>query len=95
MAGGGFALHALKTAQANRALLRKRRSLKDIRKDYASFSNGTQLHFKELSLFEQQKIRDKIRQRARKNSIQETYVYLLSFVVAIGILYFLYWFATT
>jgi len=84
MGGGGFAMHAMKTVKANRAL--KRRSFKEIRESYAGYTGDTQLHFKELTPFQQKVIRDKIIAEAKKERLQELGRYGLAFVGAIGIL---------
>ncbi|MBO0321176.1 hypothetical protein J0X14_02630 [Muricauda sp. CAU 1633] len=89
----GSASQPMLVVKANRALLRKRPSFKDIRGAYEGYINETQLKFKELTPFEQKKIRDKIIEKAKRDRIKEIQVYLLSFfivcLVVIGV-YFLF-----
>ena len=94
MGGGGFAMHAMKTVKANRALLHKRRSFKEIRKAYAGYTGDTQLHFKALTPFQQKVIRDKIMAQAKKDRLQEIGIYCFAFVAAIGILFLVFQFWT-
>ncbi|MGX1927837.1 hypothetical protein [Flagellimonas sp. 2504JD4-2] len=65
--------------KANRALLRKRRSYSEIREAYEGYAVDTQLHFKELTPFEQKKIRDKIIAQAKKDRLQEIRNYFGAF----------------
>ena len=89
----GSASQPMLVVKANRALLRKRPSFKDIRGAYEGYIDETELKFKELTPFEQKKIRDKIIEKARRDRIKEIQIYLLSFFIiflgAIGI-YFLF-----
>ncbi|AZQ59979.1 hypothetical protein EJ994_14665 [Maribacter sp. MJ134] len=95
MGGGGFATHAMKTVKANRTLLHKRRSFKEIRESYAGYTGDTQLHFKELTPFQQKVIRDKIIAAAKKERLHELGRYALALVGAIGILWLLVQFWTS
>ncbi|GGD78281.1 hypothetical protein [Maribacter cobaltidurans] len=52
--------------KANRALLKKRRSFKDIRAEYEDLTSNTELKYKELTPFQQKLIRDRIRSQAKK-----------------------------
>ena len=90
----GYAGQPMKVIKANRALLHKRRSFKEIRESYAGYTGGTQLHFKELTPFQQKVIRDKIIAEAKKERLQELGRYGLAFVGAIGILWLLVQFWT-
>ncbi|MCL6267406.1 hypothetical protein [Flagellimonas myxillae] len=79
--------------KANRALLRKRRSYSEIREAYEGYTNETQLHFKELTPFEQKKIRDKIIAQAKRDRLMEIRMYfltlfVLAFFVFVGYLIF-------
>ncbi|WP_299487296.1 hypothetical protein [uncultured Allomuricauda sp.] len=67
--------------KANRALLRKRRSYSDIREAYEGYTKETQLHFRELTPFEQKKVRDKIIAQAKKDRLQEIRNYLGAFLL--------------
>lgn len=76
----GSASQPMLVVKANRALLRKRRSYKEIREAYEGYIGETQLQFKELTPFEQKKIRDKIIEHARRDKVEELKIYLMSFV---------------
>lgn len=52
----GYAGQPMKVVKANRALLHKRRSFKEIRESYAGYTGDTQVHFKELTPFQQKVI---------------------------------------
>ncbi|TXN37917.1 hypothetical protein FVB32_06400 [Flagellimonas hymeniacidonis] len=77
----GFASHSLLVIKANRALLHKRRSYSDIREAYDGYITERKLHFKELTPFEQKKIRDKIIAQAKKDRLQEIRNYLGAFLI--------------
>lgn len=88
----GSASQPMLVVKANRALLRKRKSFKDIREAYNGQLNNSKLQFKELTPFEQKKIRDKIRRQARRDKLIEIQIYIISLflvlVLSLGI-YFL------
>ncbi|MEX0313196.1 MAG: hypothetical protein AB3N18_03390 [Allomuricauda sp.] len=77
----GFASHAKLVLKANRALLRKRQSYSEIREAYDGYVNDTQLHFKDLTPFEQKKIRDKIIEQAKRNRLLEIQNYIGAFLI--------------
>nr|WP_298792382.1 hypothetical protein [uncultured Allomuricauda sp.] len=77
----GFSSHAKLVLKQNRALLRKRRSYSDIREAYEGYTDESQLHFKELTPFEQKKVRDKIIAQAKKDRLQEIRNYLGAFLL--------------
>ncbi|NDV41913.1 hypothetical protein [Flagellimonas sediminis] len=86
----GFASHAVKVVKANRALLHKRRSFKEIREAYEGYVSDSELKFKELTPFEQKKIRDKIIQQAKRDrwlEIQNYFIALL-ILVFLGFLFY-------
>ncbi|MEC7265061.1 MAG: hypothetical protein VXW38_15075 [Bacteroidota bacterium] len=86
----GFASQAVKVVKANRALLQKRRSFKEIREAYEGYVSDSELKFKELTPFEQKKIRDKIIQQAKRDrwlEIQNYFIALLILVV-LGFLFY-------
>ncbi len=56
----GYAGQPMMVIKANRALLKKSRSFKELIRSYVKFSGDTKLEFKELSEFEKKKISDKI-----------------------------------
>ncbi|MFX0556258.1 hypothetical protein ACOCEA_05645 [Maribacter sp. CXY002] len=53
--------------KANKALLKKRRSYKEIREHYENYNQETKLSFKQLTPFQQKLIRDKIIMKAEQN----------------------------
>ncbi|RIV52675.1 hypothetical protein D2V93_03565 [Flagellimonas taeanensis] len=79
----GFASHAVKVVKANRALLHKRRSFKEIREAYEGYVSNTELKFKDLTPFEQKKIRDKIIQQAKRDRLEEIQNYCIALVILI------------
>ena len=83
----GYAGQPMKVVKANRVLLHKRRSFKEIRESYAGYAGDTQLHFKELTPFQQKVIRDKIIVQAKKERLQEISAYALALLGTIGILW--------
>ncbi len=86
----GSASQPMLVVKANRALLRKRRSFKEIREAYEGYVSDSELKFKELTLFEQKKIRDKIIQQAKRDrwlEIQNYFIALLILVV-LGFLFY-------
>ncbi len=86
----GSASQPMLVVKANRALLRKRRSFKEIREAYEGYVSDSELKFKELTPFEQKKIRDKIIQQAKRDrwlEIQNYFIALLILVV-LGFLFY-------
>ncbi|MEL6304779.1 MAG: hypothetical protein AAFQ20_08330 [Bacteroidota bacterium] len=77
----GSASQPMLVVRANRALLKKRKSFKEIREAYENYAGEGKLHFRELTPFEQKKIRDKIITQARKDRIQEIKQYGYAFVL--------------
>ncbi len=88
----GYGGQPMKVIKANRALLKKSRSFRDLRKDYLDYSQKTKLHFKELTDVERKVVRDKIRAQAKKDSIQEIGIYILSIAIVLGAFYAIYYF---
>ncbi|RYC52192.1 hypothetical protein [Flagellimonas olearia] len=89
----GSASQPMLVVKANRALLRKRPSYKDVRKAYDGYLNETQLHFKELTPFEQKKIRDKIIEQAKRDRWEEIKIYFISLFILCAIIIGIYfWF---
>jgi hypothetical protein len=89
----GSASQPMLVVKANRALLRKRPSYKDIRRAYEGYIHETQLQFRELTPFEQKKIRDKIIEQARRDRLEEIKIYFLAlFIICLLIagFYFLF-----
>jgi hypothetical protein len=77
----GSASQPMLVVRANRALLKKRKSYKNIRSEYEGYLPNTKLKFKELTDFEKKKIRDKIREQAKRDRLKEIKVYVLAFLI--------------
>ncbi len=88
----GYSGQPMKVIKANRSLLKKSRSFRELRKDYIDYSQETKLHFKERTDVERKVIRDKIRAQAKIDSIQEIGIYILSFAIVLGVFYSIYYF---
>lgn len=86
----GFSGHATQVLKSNRVLLKKSRSFSELRKNYLNYSQETKLHFKELTDVERKVVRDKIRAQAKKDSIQEIGIYILSLAIVLGVFYAIY-----
>lgn len=84
----------MKVIKANRALLKKSRSFRELRKDYLDYTQETKLHFKELTDFERKLVRDKIRAQAKKDSLQEIGIYIISIAIVLGTFYAIYKFVS-
>ena len=85
-----FGFHSMPVIKANRALLKKRRSYSDIRAEYKDLTSKTQLKFKELTPFQQKLIRDRIRSQAKKDTIYNLWVTVLSVILILFVLGYLY-----
>ncbi|WP_299321391.1 hypothetical protein [uncultured Maribacter sp.] len=90
----GYGGQPMKVIKANRALLKKSRSFRDLRKDYLDYSKETKLHFKELTDVERKIVRDKIRAQAKKDSLQEIGTYILSITIVLAAFYAIYTYAS-
>ena len=88
----GYGGQPMKVIKANRALLKKSRSFKELRKDYLDYTKATKLHFKELTDVERKIVRDKIRAQAKKDSLQEIIFYIISFAIVLGTFYAIYYY---
>jgi len=88
----GYSGQPMKVIKANRALLKKSRSFRELRKDYVNHAQATKLHFKELTDIERKIVRDKIRAQAKKDSIQEIGIYLISFAIVLGTFYAIFYY---
>ncbi|WP_157493038.1 hypothetical protein [Maribacter hydrothermalis] len=82
----------MKVIKANRALLKKSKNFRELRKDYLNYSQETKLHFKELTDVERKIVRDKIRAQAKKDSLQEIGIYILSITIVLGAFYAIFYF---
>lgn len=90
----GYEGQPMKVIKANRALLKKSRSFRELRKDYLDYTQETKLHFKELTDFERKLVRDKIRAQAKKDSLQEIGIYIISIAIVLGTIYAIYKFVS-
>ena len=90
----GYGGQPMKVIKANRALLKKSRSFRDLRKDYLDYSKETKLHFKQLTDVERKVVRDKIIAQAKKDNIQEIGTYILSISIVIAVFYAIYMYAS-
>ena len=86
----GFSGHATQVLKSNRVLLKKSRSFRELRKDYLDYSQETKLQFKELTDVEHKVVRDKIRSQAKKDSVKEIGIYLLSLAIVLEVFYPIY-----
>ncbi|TDT42006.1 hypothetical protein CLV90_3240 [Maribacter spongiicola] len=91
---GGYGGQPMKVIKANRALLRKSRSFRELSKDYLDYSQETKLHFKKLTDVEYKIIRDKIKAQAKKDSLQEIGIYIISIAIVLGAFYAIYKYAS-
>lgn len=90
----GYGGQPMKVIKANRALLKKSRSFRELRKDYLDYTQETKLHFKELTDFERKLVRDKIRAQAKNDSLQEIGIYIISIAIVLGTIYAIYKFVS-
>ena len=88
----GYSGQPMKVIKANRALLKKSRSFRELSKDYVNHAQATKLHFKELTDVERKNVRDKIRAQAKKDTIQEIGIYLISFAIVLGTFYAIFYY---
>lgn len=86
----GYGGQPMKVIKANRALLKKSKSFRELRKDYLDYSKETKLHFKQLTAVERKVVRDKIIAQAKKDSIQEIGTYILSITIVLAVFYAIY-----
>lgn len=90
----GYSGQPMKAIKANRALLKKRRSFKDLRTTYEGYIGDTQVDFKKLTDFELKKLKDKIRAQAKADRIKARYAYVLAILVLLFSIYGIYRFFT-
>ena len=85
----GYAGQPMLVVKANRALLRKRNTFKQVKEMYLdSVTENTELKFKEVSPEKLAKIKAEIRRIAKIDAWKETGIYLVCTLV---VLYGLYW----
>ena len=86
----GYGSQANNIIKANRALLKKKRTFKEIRDSYVGYRKESKLQFKELTPFEQKKIRDKIVAEAKKEQKKHILASLLSVLILCLLFYGIY-----
>ena len=77
----GSASQPMLVVKYNRSLLRKRRSHKEIKESYIGYIREAELEFKELTPFEQKKIRDKIIQQAKADRLHDIKISLAAILI--------------
>ncbi|UWX54793.1 hypothetical protein NYZ99_18690 [Maribacter litopenaei] len=86
----GFGFHSMPVIKANKALLKKRRSYGDIRAEYEGLTSKTKLKFKDLSPLQQKVIKDRIREQAKKDDLYNFWVMVISIMILLSLIIFLY-----
>ncbi|MEO0572853.1 MAG: hypothetical protein AAF039_14190 [Bacteroidota bacterium] len=85
-----FGAQANNIIKANRALLKKKRTFKEIKGSYLGYVKEGELKFKELTPFEQKKIRDKIIIEAKRERKKQILASLLSILILGSLSYGIY-----
>ncbi len=84
----GYAGQPMLVVKANRALLRKRNTFKEVKEMYLDSTDKTELEFKEVSPEKLAQIKAEIRRKAKEDAWKEAGVYILCTMI---VLYGLYW----
>jgi hypothetical protein len=84
----GYAGQPMKVIKANRALLQKRNTFKEVKEMYLNSADKTKLEFKQVSPQKLAQIKTEIRKKAKQDAWKEAVVY---FVCTVLVLYSLYW----
>ena len=84
----GYAGQPMKVVKANRALLQKRNTFKEVRALYQDAAGKTELEFKKVSPEKLAQIKNEIRRTAKAAAWKEAGVYVVCTAV---VLYGLYW----
>lgn len=85
----GYAGQPMKVVKANRALLRKRNTFKQVKEMYLdSVVSSTELEFKKVSPEKLAQIKTEIRRKAKTDAWKETGIYI---VCTMMVVYGLYW----
>ena len=84
----GYAGQPMKVIKANRALLQKRNTFKEVKKMFLNSTDKTELEFKEVSQEKLAYIKAEIRRKAKEDAWREAGLYLLCTLV---VFYGLYW----
>ncbi|TMM57493.1 hypothetical protein FEE95_13505 [Maribacter algarum] len=84
----GYAGQPMLVVKANRALLRKRSTFKEVKDMYLDSTDKTELEFKEISPEKLAQIKVDIRRKAKEDAWKDAGIHLLCTMV---VLYGLYW----
>ncbi len=84
----GYAGQPMKVIKANRALLQKRNTFKEVKEMYLNSADKTELEFKKVSPQKLAQIKTEIRKKAKEDAWKEAGVYI---VCTVFVLYSLYW----
>ncbi|GMN06728.1 hypothetical protein MTsPCn5_21170 [Croceitalea sp. MTPC5] len=83
----GYGAQANNIIKANRALLKKKRTFKEIRHLYVGYAAEKELEFKKLTEFEKKKIKDKIRVQAKRDRLHQFNISLISLFILVLIIF--------
>lgn len=84
----GYAGQPMLVVKANRALLRKRNTFKQVKEIFWDTAKTTELEFKEVSPEKLEQIKAEIRREAKEDAWKEAGIYIVCTMV---VLYGLYW----
>ncbi len=84
----GYGAQAIQVIKANRVLLKKQRTFKEVKEMYLDSATKTTLEFKEVSPEKLAHIKADIRQKAKEDAWKEIGLYLICTAI---VLYGLYW----
>ena len=90
----GFGDNAIHVINSKRRLLIKSRTFTEIKDSYLGYAKAENLEFKQLTPFEQKKIKDKIRAQAKRDEQFVVQMRVLAFfILMIGffVLYLVFW----
>lgn len=86
----GYAGQPMKVIKANRALLQKRNTFKEVKELFLNSSGKTELEFKEVSPEKLAQIKAEIRRKAKEDAWKEAGLYLLCTIIVFYGLYGLF-----
>lgn len=86
----GYGAQANNIVKANRALLKKKRTFREMRDSYVGYLEDSKLQFKELTPFEQQRIRDKIIVQAKRDKAHNIKMGFITFLILCLIIFGIY-----
>lgn len=84
----GYAGQPMKVIKANKALLRKRNTFKEVKKMFLETSDKTELEFKEVSPLRLAQIKSEIRRKAKITARTELFIFI---ICSLTVLSFFYW----